>query len=189
MNTSSLQNLNGALSLPVAKELWAMRITTPVGPLFAWMDEKALHALVFEDTAAFQQQEAEFADKKYNIRLDRIALMEQLEKELENYFVGELQEFSISLFVDATPFQRKVWEALQQIPYGRTASYKAVARAIGNPLASRAVGTANGANKFLIIVPCHRVVAADGGLGGYSSGLERKKWLLQHEQQMEHILR
>lgn len=189
MNTSGLQNLTCALASPIAKELWTARIETPLGRLFAWMDEKALHALVFEDADAFQLQEAEFARKKYNIRLGYSALTQRLKEEVENYFAGKLQEYSIPLFLDATPFQQKVWSALQQIPYGGTASYKAVAWAIGNPLASRAVGTANGANKFLIIVPCHRVVAADGGLGGYSSGLERKKWLLRHEQQTEHILR
>ena len=80
-----------------------------------------------------------------------------------------------------TPFQRKVWQGLCAIPYGETMSYAELARRIGHPGASRAVGSANGRNPISIVVPCHRVIAADGTLGGYGGGLDRKEWLLQHE--------
>ena len=80
-----------------------------------------------------------------------------------------------------TPFQHLVWEGLRAIPYGETVSYAELARRIGRPGASRAVGSANGRNRFSIVVPCHRVIAADGTLGGYGGGLDRKEWLLQHE--------
>ncbi|MFD3381537.1 MULTISPECIES: methylated-DNA--[protein]-cysteine S-methyltransferase [unclassified Streptomyces] len=101
--------------------------------------------------------------------------------ELRAYFAGELKEFTIQLHLDGTPFQRSVWEQLQRIPYGETRSYGELADALGNPNASRAVGLANGKNPLGIIVPCHRVVGANGSLTGYGGGLERKRQLLDFE--------
>jgi methylated-DNA-[protein]-cysteine S-methyltransferase len=100
---------------------------------------------------------------------------------LQAYFAGELTDFELPLDLRGTPFQRRVWQALQEIPYGETISYGELASWVGNPNASRAVGSANGRNPVAIIVPCHRVIAADGGIGGYGGGLERKTWLLEHE--------
>lgn len=101
---------------------------------------------------------------------------------LDAYFDGELSAVD-DLDVDApgTEFQRRVWAALRTIPTGTTWSYADLADSIGDPRATRAVGTANGANPIWLIVPCHRVIRADGGLGGYAGGLERKSWLLAHE--------
>ncbi|MFC3574316.1 methylated-DNA--[protein]-cysteine S-methyltransferase [Streptomyces yaanensis] len=101
--------------------------------------------------------------------------------QLEAYFTGELKEFTVELRLDGTPFQRSVWEQLRLIPYGETRSYGELADALGNPGASRAVGLANGKNPIGIIVPCHRVVGANGGLTGYGGGLDRKKRLLDFE--------
>ncbi|MCX4904187.1 methylated-DNA--[protein]-cysteine S-methyltransferase [Streptomyces sp. NBC_00878] len=101
--------------------------------------------------------------------------------ELRAYFAGELKEFTVELHLDGTPFQRSVWEQLQKIPYGETRSYGELADALGNPAASRAVGLANGKNPLGIIVPCHRVVGANGSLTGYGGGLERKRQLLDFE--------
>jgi methylated-DNA-[protein]-cysteine S-methyltransferase len=101
--------------------------------------------------------------------------------QLEAYFEGELEEFDLDLRPSGTPFQLEVWQALSAIPYAETLSYRDVAEEVGRPLASRAVGQANGRNPISIIVPCHRVIAADGTLGGYGWGLERKQWLLDHE--------
>ncbi|MEV2196941.1 methylated-DNA--[protein]-cysteine S-methyltransferase [Streptomyces phaeochromogenes] len=101
--------------------------------------------------------------------------------ELRAYFAGELKEFSVQLHLDGTPFQRSVWAQLQKIPYGETRSYGELADALGNPNASRAVGLANGKNPLGIIVPCHRVVGANGSLTGYGGGLERKRQLLDFE--------
>lgn len=100
---------------------------------------------------------------------------------LHAYFAGEALPLP-PLSPQGTPFQRRVWHALQQIPYGEAISYKQLASNIGQPKAVRAVGTANGRNPLPIFIPCHRVVAHDGGLGGYSLGLELKQWLLSHEQ-------
>ena len=102
-------------------------------------------------------------------------------EQLEAYFAGELIEFDIALDMQGTPFQRQVWAALCDIPYGTTASYGEVARRIGRPSASRAVGMANGRNPVGIIVPCHRVIGANGTLTGYGGGLDRKQVLLDLE--------
>jgi len=101
---------------------------------------------------------------------------------LNRYLEGDLDALDeIAVDTGGTPFQQKVWQALREIPAGRTWSYRDLAKKIGNPAATRAVGAANGRNPVSVVVPCHRVVAADGSLWGYGGGLERKRWLLQHE--------
>ena len=102
-------------------------------------------------------------------------------RQLYEYFVGDRTDFSIKLALEGTNFQKKVWNQLLKIPYGRTSSYKEVAAAIENQKAVRAVGSANGSNNIAIIIPCHRVIAYDGTLGGYGGGLWKKEWLLEHE--------
>jgi methylated-DNA-[protein]-cysteine S-methyltransferase len=101
--------------------------------------------------------------------------------QLEAYFAGTLTDFDLPLAMRGTDFQHRVWAALCEIPYGETISYGELARWVGNPKASRAVGLANGRNPVAIIVPCHRVIGADGSLTGYGGGLDRKVWLLEHE--------
>ncbi len=105
--------------------------------------------------------------------------------QLDEYFAGERRAFDLPLAGVGTAFQQRVWAALLDIPYGETASYGKVAAAIGSLSASRAVGLANGRNPISIIVPCHRVIGADGSLTGYGGGLDAKRWLLAHEQ--EHL--
>lgn len=105
----------------------------------------------------------------------------QAEKEIREYLNGQRKTFSVKLEIIGTPFQKQVWSELQQIPFGKSVSYKELAENINNPKAIRAVGTANGRNNFCIIIPCHRVIAADGTLGGYSGGLPFKKHLLNLE--------
>jgi methylated-DNA-[protein]-cysteine S-methyltransferase len=102
-------------------------------------------------------------------------------EQLQAYFSGELTVFELQLDLRGTRFQQRVWAELQEIPYGETISYGELARRVGNPKASRAVGLANGRNPVAIVVPCHRVIGADGSLTGYGGGLERKVWLLEHE--------
>ena len=101
--------------------------------------------------------------------------------QLQAYFAGELRDFELPLAAEGTPFQQRVWRALCDIPYGETISYGELARRIGQPTASRAVGLANGQNPISIVVPCHRVIGANGSLTGYGGGLARKRWLLAHE--------
>jgi methylated-DNA-[protein]-cysteine S-methyltransferase len=101
--------------------------------------------------------------------------------QLGAYFAGELADFDIPMAMHGTDFQRRVWAELRRIPYGETISYGELARRVGSPKASRAVGLANGRNPVAIVVPCHRVIGADGSLTGYGGGLDRKVWLLEHE--------
>jgi methylated-DNA-[protein]-cysteine S-methyltransferase len=102
-------------------------------------------------------------------------------EQLRAYFAGELTRFDLQLDLHGTTFQRRVWSALLDIPYGTTTSYGSLAEKLGDPRATRAVGLANGRNPISIIVPCHRVIGADGSLTGYGGGLSRKQWLLAHE--------
>jgi len=101
--------------------------------------------------------------------------------QLDEYFRGGRRKFSVKLDLKGTAFQKKVWKALLAVRFGETVSYKAIARAVGNPAGTRAVGGANHRNPVSIIVPCHRVVGSDGRLTGYGGGLWRKEWLLRHE--------
>ncbi|MGA2081113.1 MAG: methylated-DNA--[protein]-cysteine S-methyltransferase [Holophaga sp.] len=109
------------------------------------------------------------------------AVLEPVRRQLEAYFRRELREFQVPLALRGTPFQLRVWAELQRIPYGTTISYLELARRLGDPKATRAVGTANGANPISIIVPCHRVIGANGSLTGYGGGLDNKQRLLELE--------
>lgn len=126
-----------------------------------------------------------FSSRETAIREDsRLAdnpLLQDIVYQLDRYFQGHLFRFHLPLDFYGTPFQQRVWSALQDIPYGQTWSYQAVARYISNPKAVRAVGQANGANPIPIIIPCHRVIRADGALGGYGSGSTLKRALLRLE--------
>lgn len=102
-------------------------------------------------------------------------------RQLAEYFAGNRQAFDLKLAPQGTPFQRAVWRALGEIPFGTTCCYADIARRIGRPTAVRAVGAANGRNPVAIVVPCHRVIGRDGSLTGYAGGLDRKRWLLEHE--------
>jgi methylated-DNA-[protein]-cysteine S-methyltransferase len=104
-------------------------------------------------------------------------------RQLKEYFAGARRKFDLPLRMEGTAFQRQVWRELTEIPYGETWSYGQLAKRIGNPNASRAVGLANGRNPIAVIVPCHRVIGADGSLTGFGGGLPRKQWLLWHEGQ------
>ena len=101
--------------------------------------------------------------------------------QLRAYFEGRLSRFDLPLSAPGTPFQRRVWDALGAIPFGETSSYLELARRVGSPAASRAVGSANARNPLAIFVPCHRVIGRDGSLIGFGGGLDKKEWLLKHE--------
>lgn len=108
-------------------------------------------------------------------------VLEDAVYQLNEYFEGKRNEFDLQLNPTGTDFQKKVWEALLKIPYGKTCSYLELSKTLGDPKAIRAVAAANGKNPLWIIVPCHRVIGSDGSLTGYAGGLHRKKWLLEHE--------
>jgi len=151
---------------------------SPIGPLTLVARGGVLHGLYMGDLAAGEHRHA--PDPARLGDRDETGLQSALHQ-LEEYFAGVRQEFDVEVDVDGTPFQRLVWDGLSRIPYGETRSYGQLAAEIGRPGASRAVGLANGRNAVAIIVPCHRVIGADGSLTGYGGGLERKEALLALE--------
>lgn len=146
---------------------------SPYGPLTLVADDGVLCGLYMVGQRHRPPQE------NFGERDD--TLLDEPRRQLAAYFAGGLKEFDLPLRLDGTPFQRGVWEQLRTIPYGEIRSYGELADALGNPRASRAVGLANGKNPLGIIVPCHRVVGADGSLTGYGGGLDRKQRLLDFE--------
>lgn len=109
------------------------------------------------------------------------AELKDASEQLQAYFLGELEQFNLKLQLHGTAFQQKVWQALQEIPFGTTCSYLQLAKKLGDLKAIRAVAAANGKNPLWVVIPCHRVIGTDGSLTGYAGGLARKKWLLEHE--------
>lgn len=116
----------------------------------------------------------------------QLDLFIQTQQQLAEYFAHDRQHFDLPLEPQGTEFQKQVWQHLCNIPFGETISYGMLAQRIGQPTASRAVGAANGRNPIAIVIPCHRVIAGNGKLTGYAGGVDRKQWLLQHEQQVSH---
>ena len=149
------------------------RIESPIGELLLVGDGHALHGLHMQEgrTAVAVDPEWRPADEPFA----------EVRRQLSEYFDGERTTFNVPLAMAGTPFQRRVWSALQEIPYGETTTYGQLAERLGRPAASRAVGLANGRNPIAVIVPCHRVIGSDGNLTGYGSGLERKRLLLDLE--------
>jgi methylated-DNA-[protein]-cysteine S-methyltransferase len=147
-------------------------IESPVGKLKLVASDKALVAILWEN------------DSPRRVRLsklvadDRSPVLVETERQLGEYFSGKRKMFSIALDMRGTPFQKDVWRALLAIPYGETRSYRQLAKQLGKPQATRAVGTANGRNPLSIIVPCHRVIGSSGKLTGFAGGLEVKAHLL-----------
>ncbi|MFG3587887.1 methylated-DNA--[protein]-cysteine S-methyltransferase [Streptomyces sp. NPDC047990] len=146
---------------------------SPYGPLTLVADDDLLCGLYMVGQRHRPPQE------DFGARDD--TLLPEVKRQLTAYFAGDLKEFDLPMRLAGTPFQRSVWEQLVRIPYGEIRSYGELADALGNPKASRAVGLANGKNPVGIIVPCHRVVGADGSLTGYGGGLDRKRRLLDFE--------
>jgi AraC family transcriptional regulator of adaptative response/methylated-DNA-[protein]-cysteine methyltransferase len=162
--------------------IWISRITTPLGPMLAGSFGEALCLLEFADRRAIETEIGELGRLlKAPARPGRVPLHETVECRLAEYFAGERHEFDVPLLTPGTDFQRAVWSAIRNIPYGRTVRYGGQAAALGRPQAVRAVARANGQNRISIIVPCHRVVGADGSLVGYGGGLMRKRALLDLE--------
>jgi AraC family transcriptional regulator, regulatory protein of adaptative response / methylated-DNA-[protein]-cysteine methyltransferase len=159
-----------------------IRIETPIGPMYACATVKGICMFDFTDR---RMLETEF--KELTKYLNAVILPGEnkhfnlLRKEIEEYFEGKRKSFSVPLDAPGTDFQKRVWEELRKIPYGKTISYKTQATALKKPEAVRAVANANGHNRISIIIPCHRVIGEDGTLTGYGGGLWRKKWLLDLE--------
>ena len=172
----------GAPPARSTRALFAAWLDTPLGPMVAIADEQALHLLEFVDRRGLEREIERMRQRqKAGIAPGRTAPIAQIEAELTAYFAGRSMSFATPLARAGSPFQNAVWDALLRIPPGETSSYAELARAVGNPKAVRAAGTANGCNQLAIVIPCHRVINANGALGGYAGGLPRKQWLLEHE--------
>jgi AraC family transcriptional regulator of adaptative response/methylated-DNA-[protein]-cysteine methyltransferase len=160
-----------------------IRFETPLGPMFACATQDGVCLLEFTDRKMLE------TELKSLNKLLRAAVvhgsnmhLEKLKLQIEEYFAGERKEFDLPLITPGTLFQKKVWNELLTIPYGKTRSYKQQAIALGNPGGVRAVANANGMNRIAIVIPCHRVIGDDGHLTGYGGGIWRKKFLLDLEQ-------
>lgn len=150
-------------------------IDSPVGKILLTANDRALTGLYLEDQKYFPQLPELTAEAMSSDILDLA------ETQLAEYFASQRQQFDLPLEPEGTEFQKRVWLLLQKISYGETISYGQLAQWYGQPQASRAVGAANGRNPISIVIPCHRVIAANGKLTGYAGGIDRKQWLLQHE--------
>lgn len=158
------------------------RIVTPLGPMVAGATDEAVCFLEFADRRMFERQLRRLRSLLGCVIVPGTnGLTEQLHAELDAYFAGALHTFTVPLVMPGTPFQQAVWAQLRAIPYGGTTSYGAIADAIGQPTAVRAVAQANGANRLAILLPCHRVIGKDGTLSGYGGGVWRKQRLLDLE--------
>jgi AraC family transcriptional regulator of adaptative response/methylated-DNA-[protein]-cysteine methyltransferase len=157
-------------------------IDTPLGPMTAIVNERGLLLCEFGDRRSLPGQ-LQRVDKLFGETPTpgRHRFIEQTRKELREYFAGKRKIFTIPLVIEGTPFQTLVWRELLKVPFGKTTVYNELGQRIGRGGAARAVGRANGDNRIAIIVPCHRVLGADGSLTGYGGGEHRKQWLLDHE--------
>ncbi|WP_059171650.1 methylated-DNA--[protein]-cysteine S-methyltransferase [Bacillus sp. FJAT-27445] len=156
-------------------KLYKLDYESPIGIVEIIGTHEAITSILFSEEC-----------KKVNGLQDETPLvLRECYNQLDEYFKGNSFEFTFPYQVEGTDFQRTVWEALKEIPYAKTWSYKDIAVSIGNEKAIRAVGSANGKNKLSIIIPCHRVIGTNGTLTGYAGGLWRKEWLLQHERSFQ----
>ncbi|WP_107839137.1 methylated-DNA--[protein]-cysteine S-methyltransferase [Metasolibacillus meyeri] len=145
---------------------------SPLGTIEIMGTEKAIVSILF-------------VEQENTLQVEVPQILTDCYNQLNEYFKGIRQEFTFSYQFEGTDFQKTVWQALTEIPYAETVSYKDIALTIANEKAVRAVGSANGKNKLSIVVPCHRIIGSNGKLTGYAGGLWRKEWLLQHEKSMK----
>ena len=150
--------------------------------MVAVADEKVLYISEFFDKNCLEYEIKKLCVKiKSGITVGKTVPIISIEKELELYFKGRLRVFKTSVYLLGTSFQKIVWNNLKDISYGETRSYLDQAKVMNKTSACRAVANANGANQLAIVIPCHRVIRRDGNLGGYSAGIQRKQWLIEHE--------
>lgn len=155
-------------------------ISTPLGQLRLLATDNGLRGIYYQDHKNVPSLTTEPSQNH--------PILSETARQLGEYFAGRRRDFSLSLDLEGTPFMLEVWEALGQIPFATSVTYGELAKTLGNPKASRAVGRANGLNPVSIVLPCHRVVGSNGKLTGYAGGLKNKEWLLQHEQSVSTLI-
>ena len=161
--------------------LYDIKIETPIGTLEACTTDKGIYKIHFLDDTRDEDVNPIILTKKAVSRHNIHPYLHALQDQMEDYFTRKQTRFDVPLDIQGTEFQKKVWKELLHIPYGKTRSYLEQTKAIGDPLAIRAVANANGKNPIAIVIPCHRVIGSDGSLTGYAGGLQRKRWLLDFE--------
>ena len=170
------KNIHKSSQFALSKELQYSKYLSPLGLLWIGLYQNDL-CIISKDISTIKK-----LNRYFSQFVEIQKLPSQLQKELDQYFAGKSREFHYPIhFFSGTEFEQKVWRALKTIPYGETRSYAWLAEEIGNPLAVRAVGGANGKNQIPIVIPCHRIILSNGKLGGYSGGLSFKKKLLELE--------
>jgi len=180
--TAYMQKFGTAPAQSTGTPLLIDWLDTKLGPMIAIADETHLYLIEFTIRKNLNRQVQRLAKHyKRPIIPGHNKLHDQIHNEITHYFEGKLQDFTIPIRMTGTDFQKTVWHALQTIPYGDTWSYVRLAQTIGNPKGVRAVASSNASNGLAIVIPCHRVIAKDGGLGGYAGGLAHKRWLLDME--------
>lgn len=162
----------------VLKAAW---IDTILGPMLIIADETHLYLAEFVSRRGLEKEVERLRARGFAIIRGETPPIDSIRQELKAYFSGILTRFKTPYRVFGSPFQQQVWQILCEVPYGETRGYKEQAMSLGQPTAFRAVANANGANQLAIIIPCHRIIASDGTLGGYGGGLAIKQWLLEHE--------
>jgi AraC family transcriptional regulator of adaptative response/methylated-DNA-[protein]-cysteine methyltransferase len=169
---------------PARQILTAQWLDTPIGAMLAVVDDAGVHLLEFAERKALPTEIERLRRRVGPICFGQHAMLDTLAHQVEQYFAGSAISFEVPIVQKGTAFEATVWDALRRIPAGATRSYGDIARFIDRPDAARAVARANGANQVAIIVPCHRVIGADGSLTGYGGKIWRKQWLLEHERRI-----
>ncbi|WP_239468124.1 bifunctional transcriptional activator/DNA repair enzyme AdaA [Microvirga arvi] len=164
--------------------LTAQWLDTPIGAMLAVVDDAGVHLLEFAERKALPNEIRRLRERTGPISFGQHPMLDRLADQVAQYFSGRLPSFDIPVVQEGTAFEAGVWDALRHIPLGQTRSYSKLARVMGRPDAVRAIARANGANQVAIIVPCHRVIGADGSMTGYGGMIWRKQWLLEHERRM-----
>lgn len=163
-------------------------LNTPLGEMIVCATDIGICLLEFTDRKHYEKQLNNLKSSLDTELADEInSHIELLENELKDYFLGNLTNFTVTLDMIGTDFQKQVWHQLIAIPHGKTTTYQKQALAMGKPKSVRAVANANGMNKIAIIIPCHRVVGSNGKLTGYAGGLGRKEWLINHERKEQSL--
>ncbi|HDG1680907.1 bifunctional transcriptional activator/DNA repair enzyme AdaA [Kluyvera ascorbata] len=179
------KKLTGHSPTMAQQTLLIHRFTTPIGPMFVCASERGVCLLEFVDR---RMLETEFSDLQRLLNARIIAgqneHIRQAENEIAEYFAGKRLRFTLALDTPGSEFQRRVWQALAEIPCGESTHYQALAETLNKPTAARAVAASNGANRIAIVIPCHRVIGKDGSMTGYGGGVARKRWLLEHEKKI-----
>ena len=187
--SETFKNLTGFSPGRQGQLITINRISTPLGPMMVGVTDEGLCLLEFTDRKMLETQ-LTILKKKMGSEMitGKHPMIDRVANQLDEYFEGKRKDFELPLVVPGTEFQQKVWDALTQIPFGITRSYKQQAAVVGDVKAVRAVARANGENRISIVIPCHRIIGSDGSIVGYGGGIHRKQWLLKHEFEFQEAL-